>query len=263
MKASRQPNFADVFKDCEVTKWCVFCMSQRIRKHASQGAACGTWYFEWYHFRNFLPRTAVPIDMGMPLDRIDNDASLAQACRNGDLAAFETLVERHQRMMINIAFRMTGVYEDACDIVQDAFIAAWRKIGDYRGEAQFSTWLTAIVINLSRNRLQQTQQRSRREAYSLNAPLPGGAGEALPDPPSATRSVLEQLEQAELHRFLQHCIAALTPEFREVLVLRDMQELSYEAVGSALKLREGTVKSRLFRARDALKDCLKKAVRTA
>lgn len=191
-----------------------------------------------------------------------SDAVLAAACRTGDLAAFETLVERHQRMMINIAFRMTGVYEDACDIVQDAFIAAWRKIGDYRGEAKFSTWLTAIVINLSRNRLQQLQQRARREAYSLNAPRPGGDCERVPEPPSGARSVLEQLEEAELRQSVRHCIEALTPEFREVLVLRDMQELSYEEVGAALKLRDGTVKSRLFRARDAVKECLKKAVAT-
>jgi len=194
-------------------------------------------------------------------DSVD-DATLAQACRKGDLAAFECLVERHQRMMINVAFRMTGVYEDACDIVQDAFIAAWRKIGDFRAEAKFSTWLTAIVINLSRNRLQQMQQRERREAYSLNAPLPGSDCDRVPDPPSGARSVLEQLEEAELRRHLQHCIDALSPEFREVLVLRDMQELSYDEVGGALKLREGTVKSRLFRARDAVKECLKKAVGT-
>ena len=200
--------------------------------------------------------------MGVQRNHADDDAALAEACRNGDLTAFEYLVERHQRMMINVAFRMTGVYEDACDIVQDAFIAAWRKIGDYRGEAQFSTWLTAIVVNLSRNRLQQMQQRSRREAYSLNAPLPGSDGETLPDPPSKARSVLEELEETELRRALQHCIDLLTPEFREVVVLRDMQEMSYEEVAGTLKLREGTVKSRLFRARDAVKACVKKMVET-
>jgi RNA polymerase sigma-70 factor (ECF subfamily) len=190
----------------------------------------------------------------------DNDADFAQACRDGDLSAFEVLVKRHQHMMINIAFRMTGVYEDACDIVQNSFIAAWRKIGDYRGEAKFSTWLTAIVINLSRNHLLQMQQRTKREAYSLNAPLPGGDGETRPDPPSSARSVLEQLEEAELRNTLKQCIDRLTPEFREVLVLRDMHEMSYDEVAGALKLRDGTVKSRLFRARDAVKECLKKAV---
>ena len=97
-------------------------------------------------------------------------------------------------------------------------------------------------------------------SYSLNAPLPGGDDDTLPDPPSGARSALELLEEAELRRALQHCIDLLTTEFREVLVLRDMQELSYDEVAGALKLREGTVKSRLFRAREALTACVKKTV---
>lgn len=199
------------------------------------------------------------MNTGPQQDRGGDDAALAEACRSGDLAAYECLVQRHQRMLLNVAFRMTGVYEDACDIVQDAFIAAWLKIGDFRGQAKLSTWLTAIVINLSRNRRQQTRQRERREAYSLDAPLPGGDGERAPDPPSASPTALEQMEEAELRGFLKRCIDALPHEFREVLVLRDMQELSCDEVSAALELREGTVKSRLSRARQAVRDCLKKA----
>jgi RNA polymerase sigma-70 factor (ECF subfamily) len=189
-----------------------------------------------------------------------DDAALAKACRNGDLAAFETVVQRHQRMLLNVAFRMTGVYEDACDIVQESLLAAWQKMGDFRGDAKLSTWLTAIVVNNSRNRREQTRQRERREAYSLDAPIPGPDSDDLPDPPSSDRSALQQLEDDELRRFLRRCIDTLPPEFREVLVLRDMQELAYDEVAGALKLREGTVKSRLFRAREAVKECLKKAV---
>ena len=196
--------------------------------------------------------------MKFPADT--DDAILAEACRTGDLGAFECLVLRHQRMLFNVAFRMTGVYEDAGDIVQDSFIAAWQKIADFRGEAKFSTWLTAIVVNLSRNRRQQIQLREQRSAYSLDVPIPGSDSDDKPSIVSKTPSALEQLEEAELRAYLRHCIDALTVEFREVLVLRDMQELSYEEVGTALKLREGTVKSRLFRARDAVKDCLKKTV---
>lgn len=192
--------------------------------------------------------------------KVSDDTALLEACRKGDMAAYECLVQRHQRMLLNIAFRLTGVYEDACDIVQDSFIAAWQKMGDFRGDARLSTWLTAIVVNLSRNRRQQTRQRERREAYSLDAPIPGSDGTCLPDPPSGSVSALEQLEQEELRAFLNRCIEALAPEFREVLVLRDMREMSYDEVAEALKLREGTVKSRLFRARDAVKECLKKAV---
>ncbi len=189
-----------------------------------------------------------------------DDTALVQACRKGDLTAFEQLVARHQRTMLNIAYRITGGYEDACDIVQEAFLAVWRKIGDFRGEARFSTWLASIVVNLSRNQRQRMHSRASREAYSLDAPQAGGDCDLVPDPPGDAPSALERMEQDELRRALRRCIDALTDEYREVLVLRDMQELSYEEVGGALGLREGTVKSRLFRAREAVKDCLKRAM---
>jgi len=165
-------------------------------------------------------------------------------------------------MLFNVALRMTGCHEDAADITQDAFIAAWKKLGDFRGEARFSTWLTAIVVNLSRNCIQQSRISEKRSAYSLNAPQPFGDEEMPLDPPGQTPSALELLEEAELRQMVQRCIGALDQVFREVLVLRDMQEMSYEEVGTALNLREGTVKSRLFRARDAIKDCLKMAAGT-
>jgi RNA polymerase sigma-70 factor (ECF subfamily) len=192
-------------------------------------------------------------------DTLD-DRKLAEASRAGDTAAFECLVRRHQRMLLNVAFRMTGVYEDACDIVQDAFLSAWRKISDFRGDAQFSTWMTSIVVNQARNRLQQRQIQEKRTAYSLDSPFPGSDGDARPEQPANGLSVLQQMEEEEIRQALQRCIAALTPEFREVLVLRDMQDMPYDQVGAALNLREGTVKSRLFRARDAVKDCVRKAV---
>jgi len=191
----------------------------------------------------------------MGVDTIDilDDTALAAACCKGDAVAFECLVRRHQRMLLNVAFRITGVYEDACDVVQDAFIAAWRKMSDFRGDAKFSTWMTAIVINLSRNRLQQLQVQEKRTSHSLNETLP-----LRPDSPSGRPSALQQMEEEELRNALNSCIEALTPEFREVIVLRDMQEMSYEEVSNVLKLREGTVKSRLFRARDSVKACIKK-----
>ena len=196
--------------------------------------------------------------MGIDTNDILDDTALAAACRKGDTVAFECLVRRHQRMLLNVAFRITGVYEDACDVVQDAFIAAWRKISDFRGDARFSTWMTAIVINLSRNRLQQMMVQAKRTSYSLNETFPEGDCAIRPDPPSGRPSALHQMEEEELRNALNCCIEALTPEFREVIVLRDMQEMSYEEVSNVLKVREGTVKSRLFRARDAVKACIKK-----
>ena len=192
----------------------------------------------------------------------DDDRVLVDACRKGDVSAFEGLVRRHQRMVLNVAFRILGNYDDACDITQDAFLAAYRKFDEFRGAARFSTWVTAIVINLSRNRLEQLQRRQHREAWSLDDPLPQNSCATTSALHSAAPSALQQLEEEELRRAVRHCIEALDAGFREVLVLRDMQEFSYDEVAGALGLREGTVKSRLFRARDAVKECLKRSMGT-
>jgi len=197
--------------------------------------------------------------MGAAPSQDRDDQDLVSACRRGDLGAFEIIVRRHQQMLLNVAFRMTGVYEDACEIVQDSLLAAWQKLADFRGDARLSTWLVAIVVNNARDRREQVRHRERREAYSLDAALPG-TEDAHPDPPSGEPSVLDRLEEEQLRRFLRSCIAELPPEFREVVVLRDMQEMAYDQVSETLKLREGTVKSRLFRARDALRECMKKVV---
>lgn len=194
---------------------------------------------------------------GPSLDSTD-ELRLLAACRCGDTAAFEQLVLRYQRSLYNIALRISGNEADAAEIVQEAFLNAWRKIGEFRGEARFSTWLTSIAINLARNRWQQIRQRRVREE-SLDCPEPSEVHRAVQvqaDQPSA----LELLERTQLRELLERCISALDQGFREVLVLRDMRELAYDEVAQALGLREGTVKSRLFRARAAVKECLSKGM---
>ncbi|MCM2358045.1 MAG: sigma-70 family RNA polymerase sigma factor [Geobacteraceae bacterium] len=189
----------------------------------------------------------------------DADAALVASWRRGELAAFEALVGKYQKRMLNIAFRITGDYEDACELVQDAFVAAYRGIDAFRGAARFSTWLTSITVNLSRNRLQQGRAKRKNEAYSLDGPPGGDCGRAH-ERPAAVPSSLERLERLTLHEQLQECIRALATEFRETIVLRDLQDFSYDEICAILKVREGTVKSRLFRAREMVKDCLKRAV---
>jgi RNA polymerase sigma-70 factor (ECF subfamily) len=190
----------------------------------------------------------------------DDDASLIAACKKGELVAFEMLVRKHQRRMLNIALRITGSYEDACEVVQDAFVAAHGGIGSFRGAARFSTWLTSITVNQARNRLQQLNSRRHREPVSLNAPIATADGSMELDPPSPEPSAHERLEQRDVRRQVQECIGALPVDFREVLVLRDMEEFSYEEIGAMLHLAAGTVKSRLFRGREAIKDCLKRVM---
>ena len=208
--------------------------------------------------------TNPPAELSYTLERSgtsgpDADHALVLSAQQGDLNAFETLVERHQKRMLNIAFRLVGNHDDACEVVQDAFVSAHRSLKTFRRDAKFTTWLTTITLNLSKNRLKQLRSRQGHEAFSLDEPLRTDDGEMTLDPPSKEPSVLDRMEQRDIQTRVQDCIQALDPGFREVLVLRDMQEFSYEEIGTMLKTREGTVKSRLFRAREMVKECLKKA----
>jgi RNA polymerase sigma-70 factor (ECF subfamily) len=190
----------------------------------------------------------------------DDDAVLVASAQQGDLSAFEALVARYQKRMLNTAFRIIGEYDDACEVTQDAFVSAYRNLNGFRAEAKFSTWLTAITVNLSKNRLKRLIIRQKREPISLDAPIRTDDGEVMPDPPSKEPSVLDRMERQDAKRTVQDCIQALEPDFREVLVLRDMQDFSYDEIGGILKVAAGTVKSRLFRARESVKECLKKAM---
>ncbi|HOI73751.1 MAG TPA: sigma-70 family RNA polymerase sigma factor [Syntrophales bacterium] len=189
-----------------------------------------------------------------PVD--DPDAEAVARCLAGRTDAFEALVERHQKRMLNLAYRMLGDYDEACDVVQESFLSAWRGLPKFRREARFSTWLHEIVLNVTRNRLKQVQARSRHEAPAADNTR-GEDGECLPcRAVSPLELPSERLERKEREAKVQECIGTLEGEYREVLVLRDIQGFSYEEIGDMLKVPGGTVRSRLFRARSAMKDCL-------
>ncbi|MCX5719164.1 MAG: sigma-70 family RNA polymerase sigma factor [Nitrospirae bacterium] len=190
----------------------------------------------------------------------DEDAQRVSLCKNGDVDAFEVLVKKHQKRMLNIAYRMIGSYEDACEVVQDAFVSAFKGIKNFEERARFSTWLYTIVINLSRNRLKQLELKTHREDSSLDDPVLTNDSQITVEPVSDEPSILEKLEKRDVQQKVQECIHALDNESREVIVLRDIQGFSYNEISDMLKIPEGTVKSRLFRSRDSLKDCLKKVM---
>jgi len=190
----------------------------------------------------------------------DDDSALVSFAQKGDLHAFASLVVRYQKKMLNVAFRLVGDYDDACEVVQDVFVSAYKNIKTFRGDAKFTTWLTTITLNLSKNRLKQMRSRQGHEAFSLDDPIQTDDGEMTMDLPSKGPSVLDRMEKRDIQTKVQDCIKALEADFREVLVLRDLQDFSYEEIGTMLKVREGTVKSRLFRARDMVKECLKKSL---
>lgn len=186
----------------------------------------------------------------------DEDLSIITRCCNGDIEAFQVLVERYQKRMLNMAYRVLDDFEDACDVVQESFISAYKALPGFRGDSTFSAWLAAIVINHSRNRLKRKKIRARRESVSLDAPRDPDNESSVFELPAENESAHERLEKMELERRVQHCINTLSAEYREVVVLRDIQGYSYEEISTMLRLSDGTVKSRLFRARDALRECL-------
>jgi RNA polymerase sigma-70 factor, ECF subfamily len=185
--------------------------------------------------------------------KADEDMDLVLLSQRGEADAFEQLVIRHQKKMVNIAFRITGSYEDACDVAQDAFVSAWKEIRRFERKARFSTWLYTITVNLSKNRLKQTVTARNRHEISIHAE----EGAIHIDPPSTQPSALEMLEKRDIKKSVHDCIGTLEEDFRLVVVLRDLQGFAYNEIGDMLKVAEGTVKSRLFRAREMLKKCLK------
>jgi RNA polymerase sigma-70 factor (ECF subfamily) len=184
---------------------------------------------------------------------MDEDRDLVLQSQRGDADAFEQLVIRHQKKMVNIAYRITGTYEDACDVAQDAFVSAYKEIRRFECKSRFSTWLYTITVNLSKNRLKQMIMARNRHEVSIHAE----EGAIHIDPPSAEPSALEMLEKRDIRQGVQDCIGRLEEDFRVVVVLRDIQGFAYNEIGAMLKVAEGTVKSRLFRAREMLKKCLK------
>lgn len=190
----------------------------------------------------------------------DEDLEYVTLCQKGNADAFEVLVERHQKKMLNIAFRMMGNYDEACDVTQEAFIAAFKSIKKFKAEAKFSTWLYRIVVNYSKNRLKQLRGLTQREGVFLD-----DSEEMKTEGMSHQQLISDanpgaQMERREREAQVQKCITSLDDDYREVLVLRDIQGFSYEEMRDILKIPDGTLKSRLSRARSALKDCLIKVI---
>lgn len=168
------------------------------------------------------------------------DAELLHRYLGGDSGAFDSLVERYQHRVYAVALRMCGEPEDARDATQDVFVSALRSLKNYREEASLGTWFHRVAINASLDLLRRRQRRPTRpldEAVERASLAPG------PEEAAITSS-----RAAEVHRAL----AALSDEHRAVLVLHDLQDLDYAAVGEALDIPLGTVKSRIHRARAEL-----------
>lgn len=187
----------------------------------------------------------------------DDDLNAVSSCKKGDVNAFESIVSKYQKKMFNTAYAMVGDYDEACDIVQDTFISAFRNIKEFEGKCKFSTWLYTIVINVSKNHLKQMKGRKYNKQVSLNDPEVSNDAGIDAAQASCEPGIVEKLIKIEMEQNVRRCINSLDNEFKEILVLRDMQGFSYDEIGSMLEIPEGTVKSRLSRAREFIKECLK------
>jgi RNA polymerase sigma-70 factor (ECF subfamily) len=187
---------------------------------------------------------------------------LVRRLKERDEAAFRQMVRQYQDKVFNLVFRMLGNREEAEDLAQEVFVTVFKSIDSFRGESKFSTWLYRIAANQCKNRYKYLARRQVHAQRPLDevteraaAGRDGGPAMQLQAHISQPDKVLEgrQMEQA-----IQREIAALEEDQRLLVVLRDIQGLSYQEIGTITGLPEGTVKSRLHRARMALKDRLKK-----
>jgi len=171
------------------------------------------------------------------------EATLVAAAQAGDRAAFEQLVRVHADRLHAVVLRLATDADEAEEVTQEAFLRAWRGIGSFRGESQFFTWLYRIGMNEAKRR---AARRPPAGQVITLADHPQQPADQDPGP-------MRRLEQVELHRALERAIRELPPGYREPLVLRDVQGLSTRQAAAAMGLREGAFKSRLHRARLAVR----------
>jgi RNA polymerase sigma-70 factor, ECF subfamily len=179
-------------------------------------------------------------------NRLDPDFNLVERCLNGDESAWETLVRNHTRRVFALCYRFTGKEAEAQDLTQEVFLRVFRSLKTYRsGEGAFATWLARLSRNLLIDNYRRTKQDRSTESIEEQLPMieERAATSARPEGMLAGREASEVL-QAALKR--------LSPDLREVVILRDLQEMEYREIAEVLKVPEGTVKSRLNRGRAEL-----------
>src|SRR5213082_3816984 len=177
-----------------------------------------------------------------------DEAQFVAASKQGDQDAFAQLVQRYQRRIFNLVFRMLQHYEEACEVTQEAFLAAWQGLPSFRGDACFSTWLYRIAYNCAFKQL-ETRKRDRALQAALHAER------ALESEDSQIRADAE-LDAHDQQALVQEQLSHLPAKYRIVLILRHLQEMTYEEMAEILKMPVGTIKTHLFRARNLLKERL-------
>ncbi len=182
------------------------------------------------------------------------ELELIERSKGGDLAAFEELVVTHQKLIYNLAYRMTGNEEDAFDVVQEAFLRAFKSIKRFNMNSSFGTWIYRIASNicidlLRKRKKTRTYPLTQQDYCGKNSTRVIAQSDDLPE---------EQAERRDIRNKVRQAINNLPEDQRVIIILRDIQGRSYKEIGEILKLNIGTVKSRISRARAYLKEELQK-----
>jgi RNA polymerase sigma-70 factor (ECF subfamily) len=188
--------------------------------------------------------------------RQDDDLVAIERASTGDGEAFEMLVRKHQTRVFSLVYRMLGDHAEAEEMAQEIFLKAFRALKRFERKSRFSTWLYSIATNHCLNQLESRRRRPRLQELNRSARREGNPGPLLDQVADPTAGADQALERADLQRLVQEQLLTLTPEHRSILVLRDIQGLTYEEIGEILSLEPGTVRSRLHRARMELKERL-------
>lgn len=186
-----------------------------------------------------------------PVSEALTDEILIERSKNGDLEAFELLVRRYESKVYTIAYRFLGNHADASDLAQETFLRLYQALPGFRGESSFMTWLYRVTANACRDEI---RRRHKHQLVSLDAGDGTGGIQNVHHAGGCILSPEEAVERKEFNEVVQQCLNNLSEEHRLVLVMREIQGMSYEEIASVLQCSLGTVKSRLSRARQAFKE---------
>jgi RNA polymerase sigma-70 factor (ECF subfamily) len=187
----------------------------------------------------------------------EGDAALVRAIQAGDIAAFDQLVLKHKDKLFNLVYWFLGDYQEANDCAQETFIKVFKSLKKFRFESAFSTWLYRIAMNTCKNRLKSSAYRWKKKTVPLENPEGSNDGNFTFAIRNDSTSPVNELEKKERMMLIQKSINSLPEEQKRLVVLRDIQGLSYDEIADISGLNLGTVKSRLARGRLELRNKLK------
>jgi len=188
-----------------------------------------------------------------------DEQALIAALRAGSEDAYEALILRYQQAVFNLAYRLVNDPVDTCDVVQEVFLKIFRNIGHFRGGSSLRTWIYRVAVNEAHN---HRRWFSRHQGPEIGFVAEETAGPHECDFADPARSPFEQAANEETRELVEAALATLNPKYRAAVVLRDIEELSYEEIAAVLEVSMGTVKSRILRGRDALRRILEGQLET-